>query len=784
MATIKMFSGDTPPLLKKGEWASDGNYAYLGMEHGEYKVFQGVFDMAKDQKVTGFKYSLDEKAIIIPKGTPFSKLQRLFDTLPKALKYHTNEKASIDIMFENGTYINDLGTWLVLRDFSYQINIKSLTNKVDGTVGTYVKPVVFQSDKAIEIYNSAVNFADIRFEYFDSESGAITFLNSTINIDDCCFDAKVNQCCTIDRGYNKIVFSDTYFKMSRDVQDSIMDKASVGSFINIARSKSAPDFRPKTIVKSLSGGMIIAGNVEDLLIAEKSPVYMPNGGIEVHGGFVTNPDGNIDIAVPTKFSQLENDLNLTSDYNELENKPVTITAEQATAIEASKAKNSYPQSDAEKLAGIEERATVGADWNTNVQNKPVTISQEQAAAIEANTIKRSYPETDEQKLAGIEANATVGADWNTNVRNKPVTISTQQAADIQANNQKRSYPELDEQKLAGIEANATVGADWNTNVQNKPVTISPEQAAAIEANTAKRNYPETDEQKLAGIEANATVGADWNTNIQNKPVTISPEQAAAIEANTAKRNYPEVDEQKLAGIEANATVGADWNTNVQNKPVTITPEQATAIETNTAKRNYPEVDEQKLAGIEANATVGADWETNVQNKPVTISPEQAEAIETNSQKRTYPQVDEEKLAGIEANATVGADWETNVQNKPVTISLEQAAAIEANTLKSSYPPEDREKLVSIERNATVGADWNQNLQNIPEFLKKFIQIYAETGLFAGEDWEAKLTEILNFQINFMKNFVDADVESLSVNVAGNNLKLTFKNATDRTITLQ
>lgn len=784
MATIKMFSGDTPPLLKKGEWASDGNYAYLGMEHGEYKVFQGVFDMAKDQKVTGFKYSLDEKAIIIPKGTPFSKLQRLFDTLPKALKYHTNEKASIDIMFENGTYINDLGTWLVLRDFSYQINIKSLTNKVDGTVGTYVKPVVFQSDKAIEIYNSAVNFADIRFEYFDSESGAITFLNSTINIDDCCFDAKVNQCCTIDRGYNKIVFSDTYFKMSRDVQDSIMDKASVGSFINIARSKSAPDFRPKTIVKSLSGGMIIAGNVEDLLIAEKSPVYMPNGGIEVHGGFVTNPDGNIDIAVPTKFSQLENDLNLTSDYNELENKPVTITAEQATAIEASKAKNSYPQADAEKLAGIEEGATVGADWNTNVQNKPVTISQEQAAAIEANTIKRSYPETDEQKLTGIEANATVGADWNTNVQNKPVTISSQQAADIQSNNQKRSYPELDEQKLAGIEANATVGADWNTNVQNKPVTISPEQAAAIEANTAKRNYPETDEQKLAGIEANATVGADWNTNIQNKPVTISPEQVAAIEANTAKRNYPELDEQKLAGIEANATVGADWNTNVQNKPVTITPEQAAAIEANAIKRSYPEEDGQKLAGIQANATVGADWNTNVQNKPMTISPEQAEAIETNSQKRTYPQIDEEKLAGIEANATVGADWNTNVQNKPVTISLEQTAAIEANTLKNSYPPEDREKLVSIERNATVGADWNQNLQNIPEFLKKFIQIYAETGLFAGADWEAKLTEILNFQINFMKNFVDADVESLSVNVAGNNLKLSFKNATDRTITLQ
>lgn len=669
MSTIKMFSGDTPPLLKKGEWASDGNYAYLGMEHGEYKVFQGVFDMAKDQKVTGFKYSLDEKAIIIPKGIPFSKLQRLFDTLPKALKYHTNEKASIDILFENGTYINDLGAGLVLRDFSYQINIKSLTNKTDGTVGTYVKPVVFKSDKSIEIYNSAVNFADIRFEYYDAVGGAVSFLNSTINMDDCCFDAKVNQCCAIDRGYNKIVFSDTYFKMNRDVQDSILDKASVGSFINIARSKSSVDFRPKSIVKSLSGGMIIAGNVEDLMIAEKSPVYMPNGGIEVHGGFVTNPDGNLDIAVPTKLSQMENDLNLTNDFTKLQNKPITITSEQAAIIEAAKVKNSYPQADAEKLVSIEKNATVGADWNTNVKNRPTTITADQTTAIEANTQKRSYPEADEEKLSHIQAKATAGADWNSNIQNKPVTISTQQAADITANNQKRSYPQTDQEKLAGIEAKATVGADWNTNVQNKPVTISVEQAAAIEANTQKRSYQEEDEQKLSGIQANATVGADWETNVRNKPVTISIQQATDITANNQKRTYPQTDQEKLTGIEAKATVGADWNTNVQNRPVTISVEQAVAIESNTQKRSYPETDEDKLAGIDSNATVGADWDTNIKNKPVTISSEQAEAIEVNSQKNSYPETDEEKLAGIESNATVGADWETNVQNKPALLDM-------------------------------------------------------------------------------------------------------------------
>ena len=59
---------------------------------------------------------------------------------------------------------------------------------------------------------------------------------------------------------------------------------------------------------------------------------------------------------------------------------------------------------------------------TNVANKPTTISEEQSVAIEANTSKRSYPETDENKLAGIEEGATVGADWNENLQNIPTIL--------------------------------------------------------------------------------------------------------------------------------------------------------------------------------------------------------------------------------------------------------------------------------------------------------------------------------------------------------------------------
>ncbi|MBI9067279.1 MAG: phage integrase N-terminal SAM-like domain-containing protein [Salinivirgaceae bacterium] len=56
---------------------------------------------------------------------------------------------------------------------------------------------------------------------------------------------------------------------------------------------------------------------------------------------------------------------------------------------------------------------LGKDWEMNVQNKPVTISPEQAADIEANNKKVSYPQEDADKLETIEENATVEALWVT-----------------------------------------------------------------------------------------------------------------------------------------------------------------------------------------------------------------------------------------------------------------------------------------------------------------------------------------------------------------------------------
>ncbi len=369
-----MFRGINPPSLKLGEWASDGHYAYLGMEHGEYKVFQGVFDMGKDQGIAGFEYDVNQRAITIPCGTPFSRLQILFDSLPKALKYSTGSQASLDILFEDGTFINDLGTFLVLRDFSYQINIKSLTNQVNETTASCEKPVVFQSDKAIEVYNSAVNFSDIRFEYEDEQNGAISFLNCSTYINDCSFESKKGGVCVSDKGYNRIVFSECYFQMFGKEQFSILDKAAVGSFINIARSKSDAENNPRSVALWLYGGMIIVGNVSGLNLGGKSQFDANFGGVEIHNGFVTDVDGSVDVDIPKKLSDLENDMRLTRDYQQLDNTPTTISEEQAEAIENNTAKQSYPNSDKDKLAAIGDEATKGADWNINVKNKPGKLS--------------------------------------------------------------------------------------------------------------------------------------------------------------------------------------------------------------------------------------------------------------------------------------------------------------------------------------------------------------------------------------------------------------------------
>ena len=67
--------------------------------------------------------------------------------------------------------------------------------------------------------------------------------------------------------------------------------------------------------------------------------------------------------------------------------------------------------------------TLNTDNITEGVNKYFTDDRVASSpAVIANTAKRSYPLTDENKLATIEENATVGADWNTNLLNIPPNL--------------------------------------------------------------------------------------------------------------------------------------------------------------------------------------------------------------------------------------------------------------------------------------------------------------------------------------------------------------------------
>ncbi len=617
MVTIKKFKGSKPPALRNGEWATNGNYAYLGMPFGEYKVFQGIFDLSETQSVSSFEFDPDKKGFIIEKDTPFSKIVALINSLPKALKYNDDDATSIDLLFESSPYMDDTGARVTFRDFSYTINLKPLTSESE---------VVFDIDDALLINNSNVNFESIKFQYMASK-GALELFNSSTTVRSCSFEAKedvtAGDIVFKDLGLNRIVVIEPSFKMEANDVGSIFNVIESGTTANLVNpTLSDPDYAPRTAAGLLKGGIIIIGNANNIKPAGEealrtSPTSNEHGGIEIRTTFADSISGSI-----TGIS-----------YNDLVDKPdLALKADLVGGQIPSEQLPSYVDDVLEfpTLADFPANGETGKIYLEKEHNQayrwsgsayiytgnPLKLGETENDAHRGDHGKIAY---DHSQTEHAPADATNGANWETNVANKPTTISEEQATAIEANTAKRSYPEADETKLEGIEENATVGADWETNVQNKPTTISEEQATAIEANTAKRSYPEADETKLGGIEENATVGADWETNVANKPTTISEEQATAIEANIAKRSYPEADETKLGGIEENATAGADWETNVANKPTTISEEQATAIETNTAKRTYPEADETKLEGIEEGATVGADWDTNLQNIPVLLT---------------------------------------------------------------------------------------------------------------------------------------------------------------------
>ena len=336
MSTIKMFKGKEKPSLKKGEWASDGDYTYLGLDNGKQKVFQGVLDTGVDQTIGGFQYYKDrgreyvmserpphappfweptgswtkgKSGILIPEGTPFSKIQNLMYALPRGLKYSKIREGeevkewmkldSLDIYFEDGTYINDLGRELEIRDLGYKVRFLADTSIWYDDDYESIK-VFFEDDKFISIQNSNVQFARIKFTgshfsgLFECTNSDVVIKNSILNKTYLGNNQYIN-----DKGHNTI----DLFKVQLDLGNrefehlSLFGNLGTGTSASVTSCKGInsfyPDYDIKSIVSLMKGGIVIAGD-NDLRIKEKSP--MPSisaGGLEIIDGVINNPNANI-----------------------------------------------------------------------------------------------------------------------------------------------------------------------------------------------------------------------------------------------------------------------------------------------------------------------------------------------------------------------------------------------------------------------------------------------------------------------------------------------------------
>lgn len=232
------------------------------------------------------------------------------------------------------------------------------------------------------------------------------------------------------------------------------------------------------------------------------------------------------------------------------------------------------------------------------------ITTDQANAITANTAKNSYPSGDATKVGHISVTQAVDLDT--------------MESNIATNNAKISFDSTSSSKLAGIETGADVtdtanvtaaGALMDSEVDADIKTLS------LPANTTISTFAKTilDDADASAVRttigagtSNLALGTSSTTALAGDTTTISSSQASAITANTAKNSYPSADATKVGFISVTQAVDLDTiesDVATNNAKVGITTQQASDITTNNAKISFDSASSTKLAGIEDNADV-------------------------------------------------------------------------------------------------------------------------------------------------------------------------------------
>ena len=321
MSEIKMFKGKEKPNLKKGEWASDGIYAYLGIGDGNHKIFQGVFDSSFDQKVAGFQFLTEKNSFIIPRNTPFSEIQILLNTLPKSLK-NSDLENEITLFFENtGITVNDLGKKLKISNFNYTIRFKGNSEASNSSffMNWWLKTIDENEQKikigeGISIINSRVVFYDIEID-FEAEDAScnsnIPFVfelkNSQLEIKICRINYNIlnssmfcqNPAIIIeDNGNNSITLNESKLNIDKG---SVVGSMNHNTQMNILRTFNIGEEMLASIVERMKGGILLV-DIDSEMRASSRPIM--KAGLYIGNGAELNNDTLLKLRIMSENLEL------------------------------------------------------------------------------------------------------------------------------------------------------------------------------------------------------------------------------------------------------------------------------------------------------------------------------------------------------------------------------------------------------------------------------------------------------------------------------------------------
>ncbi|MCU4173959.1 hypothetical protein [Carboxylicivirga sp. N1Y90] len=294
MGTIKMFNGANPPLLKNGEWASNGIYAYLGIDNGDTKIFQSVFDHDKNQIVAGFEYDRILKRFVIPTGTPLSRVQSLIDSLPKSVKLKSGDSFwGVNIDFENSEFLDDMLTPLTIRDFTYTINLRGHIN--GGSI--------LNIERSIEVRNSMINIYRLNVRQLTNNAYLFRVKDSLAYFNMSGMAQESKYYFIKDEGNNKIYLSSCTFVNSHSTIDTPIDVSfifyAITPYSEVRVYTQSEDNLPNYICMILYGQL----KVSDMIGAKQA--YR---NIDINGTYFKGSFDNTQNQLPESIVELANAL--------------------------------------------------------------------------------------------------------------------------------------------------------------------------------------------------------------------------------------------------------------------------------------------------------------------------------------------------------------------------------------------------------------------------------------------------------------------------------------------